>query len=92
MDIIIKSQIFIILKEEYYNFGLSYGACQVLSLVAAHSLGAQVLPNSCLVNFKQLWHSILKLVLLDVSIHLEREGNRLSRCVVPPQDLGAHKK
>ena len=55
-------------------YSFSYGAGEVFSSVAANSLGAQVLPNSRLINFKQFRDSILKLVLLDVSIHLEREN------------------
>ena len=55
-------------------YSFSYGASEVFSSVAANSLGTQVLPNSRLINFKQFRDSILKLVLLDVSIHLEREN------------------
>lgn len=61
------------LRRVLLYFRFSYRACEVFPLVAAHCFGAQVHPNSSLVNFKQLWHSILKLVLLDVSIYLERE-------------------
>ena len=68
------------LIEEHIIF--SYSAGEVFSLVAADSLGAQVFPNSSLIDFKQLGHSILKLVLLDVSIHLERERTYVQKRVV----------